>query len=284
MATKLKTALTIRKMSRGDLQGAVELSQELSWPHRAEDWDLFYKLGEGMVADIGGRIVGTIMGFRFGADYASIGMVIVTAEARGQGIGGKLMHAMLARLEGCNVVLNAPPGVLPFYTKLGFFPYGVVRQHQGPAPKMPLPELMSGERVRPVGGSDTILPELYSQASGLDRRGLLEALGKSSSSVVLSRDHEPVGFAFKRLFGKGQTIGPVVAPDLSGARVLISHCLGARPGKFCRIDVVEGLGLSRWLEAEGFPCVGALTTVVKGVAPRPQEGPQVFAIAAQTLC
>lgn len=283
MTTELKSRITLRAMTRADLSGAVELSQEQSWPHRAEDWEFFYDLGEGIVAETDGRLVGTIMSWRFGEDYATIGLVIVTSEIQGQGIGHKLMQAMLDRLDGCNVVLNATQEGLPLYAKLGFVPCGVVRQHQGPAPAMPLTELMPGERVRPVGGSDAGLATLYSQASGMDRTRIFEALCRDGKAVVLTRDHEPVGFALLRRFGRGQVIAPIVAPDLAGAKVLITHWLSARAGKFCRIDVVEGLGLSRWLEAEGLPCVGTVTTMVRGKAPLPQEGPQVFAIASQAL-
>jgi hypothetical protein len=75
----------------------------------------------------------------------------------------------------------------------------------------------------------------------------------------------------------------IVAPDLAGAKALITHWLSTRAGKFCRLDVVEGLGLSKWLEAEGLPCVGRVTTMVRGKAPQSGEGPKVFAVAAQAL-
>ena len=283
LATDVQAPVVLRDMTQDDLHAAIELSQEQSWPHRAEDWELFYELGEGIVAEIDGRVVGTIMAWRFGETYATLGMVIVTGEVQGRGIGRKLMEAMLTRLEGCNVVLNATQEGLPLYASMGFVPCGVVRQHQGPAPTMPLAELQPGERLRPLGGADEQLPELYSRASGMERGEVFEALARDSSAVVLSRDLEPVGFALLRRFGRGRAIAPIVAPDLAGAKVLITHWLGARAGRFCRIDAVEGLGLSRWLEQVGLPCVGTVTTMVKGTAPCPQKGPKVFAIAAQAL-
>jgi predicted N-acetyltransferase YhbS len=283
LATELKSPVVLRAMTRGDLHAAIELSQEQSWPHRPEDWELFLELGEGLVATLDERVVGTIMAWRFGSDYATIGLVIVTNLIQGQGIGRKLMQAMLDRLEGCNVVLNATAEGLPLYEKLGFVAYGEVRQHQGPAPSMPLAELMPGERVRPIGGSDEDIAQMWSRASGMDRTGLFKPLWKGNKCVVLSRDHEPVGFALLRRFGRGSAIAPIVAPDLAGAKALICYWLSARAGKFCRIDVVEGLGLSKWLEAEGLPCVGTVTTMVRGKAPQAGEGPKVFALAAQAL-
>jgi predicted N-acetyltransferase YhbS len=283
LATDLKSSVVLRPMARDDLPAAIELSREQSWPHRPEDWELFLELGEGIVAVLDERVVGTILGWRFGKDCATIGLVIVTNTIQGQGIGRKLMQAMLDRLEGYNVVLNATAEGLPLYAKLGFEACGEVRQHQGPAPTMPLAELMPGERVRPIGGSDAEIAQLWSRASGVDRSAMFKPLAKGNKCVVLTRDHEPVGFALLRRFGRGSAIAPIVAPDLSGAKALICYWLSARAGKFCRIDVVEGLGLSKWLEAEGLPCVGTVTTMVRGKAPQPGEGPKVFALAAQAL-
>jgi GNAT superfamily N-acetyltransferase len=283
LATELKSPVVLRDMTRNDLEGALELSREQAWPYRPEDWDLFLEMGEGLVATLDDRIVGTILAWRFGNDYATIGAVIVTNRIQKMGIGRQLMQAMLDRLEGRNVVLNATAEGLPLYQKLGFVAYGEVRQHQGPAPIMPLAELRPGERVRPIGGSAAEVTAMWSRASGMDRSAMFKPLAKGNKCVVLTRDHEPVGFALLRRFGRGSAIAPIVAPDLDGAKALICHWLNARAGKFCRIDVVEGLGLSKWLEAEGLPCISTVTTMVRGKAPQPDDGPRVFAVAAQAL-
>ncbi|RVQ69770.1 N-acetyltransferase [Croceicoccus ponticola] len=279
----VETQIVLRDMEATDLDAAIELSHEQSWPHRSEDWRLFFKLGEGIVATVDDRVVGTIMSWRYGPDYATIGMVIVTNEIQKRGIGRKLMEAMLERLEGYNVLLNATQEGMPLYSSLGFVPCGIVHQHQGPAPAMPLAELGEGERVRPFGQADNGLGELYSRASGMDRSTLFNALARDSSGVVLSRNHEPVGFALLRRFGRGRVIAPLVAPDLQGAKVLVTHWLGARVGRFCRIDVLEGLGISRWLEAMGLPKVGTVTMMVRGRAPAVAEGPRVFGLSAQAF-
>ena len=283
MITEVEAPIIVREMTQDDLRQAVELSQEQSWPHRVEDWELFFELGQGLVATCQDRVVGTIMAWRFGDDYATIGMVIVTNKIQRRGIGRKLMEAMIDQLEGYNILLNATQEGMALYQSLGFVPCGIVRQHQGPAPTMPLVELQADERVRPLGGADEELPEFYSRACGMDRRALFDALHSNSGAVVLSRNHEPVGFALLRNFGHGRSIAPIVAPDLHGAKVLITHWLGTRAGRFVRIDAVEGFGLSRWLEEVGLPCVGAVTTMVKGTAPTPEGDSKVFAIAAQAL-
>lgn len=284
MATQDAAQIVLRAMTADDIHAAAELSFEQQWPHREEDWARFLSLGEGIVAEADEKIVGTIMGWRFGADVATLGMVIVTNAAQGRGIGRMLMDAMLDRLKGRTVILNATAEGLPLYAKMGFAPIGTVCQHQGPAPVVPLAELRPGERVRPAGAADgEVLAKLYSEAMGMDRSEVLEALLADGSAVVLSQEHEQAGFALLRRFGRGWAIAPVVAPDLIGAKALVSHWLGTQTGSFCRIDIAEDSGLGPWLEELGLPEVGRVTQMALGPVPRPGGAARVFALAGQAL-
>ena len=283
MATLQAEQVLLRPMAAGDLEAAVELSLEQGWPHRIEDWKLFCDIGEGIVAERNGALVGTIMAWKFGATMASLGLVIVTNAAQGRGLGSQLVAAMLERLEGRTVLLNATAEGLPLYRKFGFTEIGEVYQHQGLAPAVPLAELQQDERIRPIGGADDCLGQLYSDANGIDRADLFTTLAKKGRTVVLTREHQPVGFAMLRRFGRGWCVAPVVAPDLGGAKALASHWLAAKAGSFCRLDVTDQSGLSPWLEDLGLPRVGMVTTMVRGTAPQPLGDAQVFAIAAQAL-
>lgn len=283
MATILAASLVLRPMTTADLEAATELSREQQWPHRDEDWELFLSLGEGLVAEVGDRLIGTIMAWRFGETMATIGMVIVSSAAQGQGIGRKLMEAMIEQLGDRTIVLNATEEGLPLYLKLGFIETGRIYQHQGPAPDIPLAELRPGERVRPKGKADGALGELYGNASGMDRQQLFDALAGHSRTVVLSHDQHPVGFAMLRRFGRGWSIAPVVAPDAAGAKALIHHWLAVKQGRFCRIDITAESGLGDWLEELGLPRVGSVRTMARGPAPVAAPFPAVFGLAAQAL-
>jgi GNAT superfamily N-acetyltransferase len=283
MATLHADHLLLRPMAAGDLEAAVELSLEQGWPHRLEDWSLFFDIGEGIVAERNGKILGTIMAWKFGADVATIGLVIVTNAAQGTGLGTQLLTAMLERLAGRRVILNATAEGLPLYAKFGFVEVGQVFQHQGPAPVMPLAELQTGERIRPIGGADDCLASMYSLADGIDRAALFATLAEEGRTVVLTRADQPVGFAMLRRFGRGWSVAPIVAPDLGGAKALASHWLAAKTGSFCRLDVTQDSGLSPWLEELGLPRVGSVTTMVRGTAPQVSADASVFALAAQAL-
>ncbi|MCF8710043.1 GNAT family N-acetyltransferase [Rhizorhapis sp. SPR117] len=266
-----------------DLPAAMELSIEQQWPHRNEDWELFLKLGEGLVAERDGKLIGTTMAWCFGEDMATIGMVIVSPAAQGQGIGRKLMEEMIRRLGNRTIVLNATEEGLPLYQKLGFVETGRVYQHQGLVKDVPLAELSPGDRIRPKGKADTSLASFYGAASGMDRRALFDTLAQESRTVVYTHDNVPAGFAMLRRFGRGWSIAPVVAPDSTSAKALILHWLAVKQRRFCRIDVTAEGDLSGWLDSLGLPCVGSVRTMARG--PAPVSGPEakVFALAAQAL-
>jgi predicted N-acetyltransferase YhbS len=276
-------SLTLRPMTGPDIATATVLSREQAWPHREEDWALFLEAGEGIVAERAGRVLGTVMAWRYGEDFAAVGMVIVASDVQGQGVGRKLMEAMLDRLAGRTVALNATAAGLPLYEKLGFVETGVIHQHEGIAPGVAVAEGIPGGRVRTMSRSDDGLGDLYSRASGMDRAALFETLAANAHTMVLTRDGQTVGFAQVRRFGRGWLVGPVVAPDPGGAKALILYGLRAHAGTFCRLDVTGGSGLSEWLEEIGLPRVDSVKTMARGRSPDRDPGISVHAIAAQAL-
>lgn len=103
--------------------------------------------------------------------------------------------------------------------KLGFIDQGLLTQHQ--CRKMPAGHtapLPKGASLRPALPQDlATLVELDLAASGLSRQPLLAAmLASAEQALVLEQQGIAVGFAFRRRFGHGNMIGPVVAPGLTG--------------------------------------------------------------------
>lgn len=274
----------IRPMAPADLPAAHALSQAVRWPHRVEDWRLALGLGEGVVAEAGGVVVGTAMAWRFGARGGSTGMVIVAPGRQGQGIGGRLMAAILPALGDRTVMLHATEAGVPLYRRLGFAPAGDVRQHQGLArPPGPI-AVEPGERLRPVTAGDVAaLAALDEAATGMDRGAALRALLGVSEGVVLERGGAACGFALLRPFGRGRVIGPVAAPDSGAARLLAGHWIGRHAGDFLRMDVPAASGLPPWLAAQGLEQVDAVTRMVRGPVPAAGHAVRSFALANQAL-
>lgn len=268
----------IREMVEGDLPAAHGLSMAVRWPHRLEDWRFALSQGAGVTAERDGTVLGTAMGWCFGAGQATFGLLIVSPEAQGQGLGRRLMEAALAGLGARAISLHATPEGEGLYRRLGFVALGSVQQHQGVVRGG---GGGAGGEVRAAGAA--LLPvvaALDAGACGMDRRGLLAAAMAEAECAVLSRGGEVCGFAMLRPFGRGEVLGPVVAPDGAGARELIGHLLARRAGRFVRIDVPEAAGLGGFLEEAGLVPVDTVTRMVRGTPP---AGAGVWALVSQAF-
>lgn len=288
-ALSTRSTVTFRPFMPDDIAAAHALSLDVKWPHRADDWRLVADAGSGFVALSGDRIVGTALCWKYGENGASLGMVIVSPDQQGRGIGRELMERLLDMLGGRTTVLHATPAGQPLYEKLGFHAIGTINQHQAADFRVQQIALKPGERLRPLQAADTPrLIDLASRASGLDRSALLPALLDVAQGVALERDGCVLGFALLRRFGRGHAIGPVVvehATDESTrlAQALISHCLAANTGAFTRIDTPGDSGLTPWLEALGLKCVDTVVKMSRNGAPASDRSVVQFAIVNQAL-
>ncbi|MDI5936110.1 GNAT family N-acetyltransferase [Halomonas kalidii] len=280
----LDTDITCRRMLESDLPAAHRLSQAVRWPHRLEDWQLVHRLGSGFVAERNGEVIGTAMCWSHGSDYASLGMIIVSPEAQGKGIGRALMESILDLIGERNTLLLATPEGQPLYERLGFKPIGTVHQHQGTVVQPEIVAPPPGERIRPAGVNDRAkLIELATAGTGMPRAAALNELLQVADGVVIDSSGELTGLALMRRFGRGYVIGPVVVPDPERAKAMISHLLGAHADAFVRIDVHDSSQLSPWLEELGLLQVDTVVAMVRGEAPEPAPGLQQFAIINQAL-
>jgi predicted N-acetyltransferase YhbS len=278
--------VVLRPMTAADLAQAHALSAELRWPHRLADWKQMFSHAQGIVAERDGEIVATGLRWRWGERHATIGLVIVTPACQGRRIGNRLMGALLEGLEDRTVLLHATADGRGLYERLGFARTGELRQHQGIAQSPPLIALQPGWRLRPAGLNELpALQALDAAARGMPRGALVaDLLQNADACVVLDHDNEPAGFAMLRRFGRGPSIGPVVAPSAEGAQALIAHLAGVNAGHFTRIDIDFASGLAEWLESFGLLRVDAPTTMVRGTPlAAPPGAPALFAIVTQAV-
>ena len=70
-------------------------------------------------AYVDGQPVGFGRAISDGVYQAAIYEMAIVPEFQKQGIGSRIMRAILERLPGCNVILYASPGKEDFYRKLG---------------------------------------------------------------------------------------------------------------------------------------------------------------------
>lgn len=282
--TMAPDGVVLRAMQADDLGAAHALSLEVHWPHRLADWQLVFELGQGIVAERDGELVGAAMSWLWGPGHATLGLVIVDPRCRGRRIGFRMMQALLALLSGRSIWLNATQAGRGLYERLGFVRVGEVRQHQGTALSAPLVALAEGWRLRPSDHNDQAsLIKLDALGRGMPRDHLLTGLLTQADTVVLDYADQARGFAMLRRFGRGLVIGPVVAPDAAGAMALIAYLVGLSAGKFVRIDVDFDGGLTEWLESLGLLRVDMATEMLRGSMPAGEAVVRRFALVTQAL-
>lgn len=265
------------------LEGALHLSQEMSWPYRLEDWAVALELGRGFVlSDHAGTVIATAAWWAYGETHASCGMIIVAKAAQGRGYGARLMDALLAAAHPRTITLNSTAEGLALYERRGFVRIGVIQQHQGiPHEHHQTPP---ARLVRAMAPSDAdAVARLDRQATGWARRQMLDRLVQAGDGHVLVRDGEPRGYAISRPFGRGHVIGPVVAESAADARALIEGALARLRQVFVRVDTAATSQLGPWLESIGLPQVSDATTMVKGPHMPPARPARMFALANQSF-
>jgi ribosomal protein S18 acetylase RimI-like enzyme len=261
----------LRPFEPGDLPAAHAMSSALKWPHRLEDWQFALSLGQGVIAECGGKVLGTALSWNWGVDYATIGLVIVAPELQGQRIGNRMMSALLDRVAPRNVLLHATVAGRGLYERLGFVTTGEIVQHQGMLGNLPTVAGREGDRLRPLAYADVeSLIAIDARGAGMPRAELLRRLLAQGKTIVLERGGQLAGFAVLRRYGHGHAVGPVAAPDVDAARLLIAACCRHTEG-LLRVDVDAASGLSPWLESLGLPRTGDVSVMVRGRVP--QRGP-----------
>jgi len=268
--------------ARAHLEGALKLSQEMSWPYLLKDWEFALQLGRGFVVTSAGAVVGTALWWPYGDTHASAGMIIVSKAVQGRGYGAWLMDALLAAARPRIITLNSTAEGLALYARRGFASIGMLHQHHGiPRQRRDMPP--PGD-VRAMVPSDFgAIVGLDHEATGWTRREMLNRLIEVGDGYVLLRDGIPRGYAISRLFGRGHVIGPVVAESPTDARALIEAALAPLGSVFVRVDTSTTSQLGEWLEGIGLQQVGDATTMVLGTQ-MPSTGPaRTFALANQSF-
>ncbi|MFN3746913.1 MAG: GNAT family N-acetyltransferase [Hyphomicrobiaceae bacterium] len=274
--------LELTRFEPRHVPGALRLSQEMGWPYRREDWELAAMVGQGLVLERAGDVLGTALWWNYGEAYAAAGMMIVTASAQGRGHGSQLFNALLEATDGRNVLLNSTDEGLTLYKRRGFTAWGTVLQHQG-TPSLPVAS-NARDDVRPATVSDLAAMQAFDErATGTPRSPIVAALASVGNAVVIERAGQVAGYAIARRFGRGYVVGPVAAESTEDARLLIRAHLAALRGQFVRIDVYADQGLGDWLERFGLKRVSHATAMVKGRRPVSEGPARIYALANQSF-
>ncbi|MGB0659836.1 MAG: GNAT family N-acetyltransferase [Mangrovicoccus sp.] len=277
---------TARPLSLADRGLLHELAVGVFWPHRGRDLDLLLRLGRGYIAtDEIGRAMGSTMAFESGEDFAFLGMMVVAPRLQAQGTGRWLLRLVLRDCGARDFRLTATKSGFPLYESEGFVPQALIRQHQGVARSIHLPDPVSGLELRPLTAEDH--PEILAldaHAYGASRPQMLEALYEKSEGMVALSGGKICGFALMRNFGRGRVIGPIVAERDRIAMQMIAPLIQAHEGQFLRVDCpTESPVFEAFLAAAGLGVYDTVTEMSRGTHRRASQGPVTFGMASHSI-
>ena len=281
--SKIVSAPTkLTKFNNRHVLGALKLSQEMGWPYRREDWEFASAVGQGLVLERAGDVIGTALWWNYGPAYAAAGMIIVTASAQGCGYGSQLFDGLLEATDGRNVLLNSTEDGLSLYKRRGFTAWGTVLQHHGPLRVRVARNARDGIRTATVSELAAI-QAFDERATGMPRSSMVAALVDAGTVMVIERAGQVAGYVIARRFGRGYVVGPVAAESAEDARLLILAQLSTLGEQFVRIDVYAEHGLGDWLESLGLKRVSDATAMVRGRLPVSDGRARMYALANQSF-
>jgi GNAT superfamily N-acetyltransferase len=116
-------ALAIEVLTQADVASGMLLSTEAGWNQTADDWKHFIVQGSTIgVRDQNGRLVASAAALPYDGPFGYVGMVLVTADWRRQGIATRLVDRCIDELRGRGLVpvLDATAAGAEVYRHQGF--------------------------------------------------------------------------------------------------------------------------------------------------------------------
>jgi hypothetical protein len=251
----------VRRMTRDELDGAVERAAREGWNPGLHDASCFWAIDpDGFFAgELDGRVVACGAALRYDDRFAFCGLYVVDPAYRGRGLGLELTRARLAHVGGCNAGLDGVLGMAGRYERLGYR-----RAHLStrftftPRQAFPEPDWL----VPPSAVDFGKLADYDAAHFPARREGFLRAwLGQPDSRALVLRDGSTVkGYGVIRRCRQGHKVGPLFANDEEGAGALLGALCNHGLGGPVSLDVPEpnaaGVALARRLGMEpAFACV-----------------------------
>ncbi|MCE5249794.1 GNAT family N-acetyltransferase [bacterium] len=234
--------LNIRPMKTDDIPEGMRLKTAAGWNQTVSDWKLYLDLSPGgcFVAEMNGRIVGTITAINYHDSISWIGMMLVDPGYRRTGIASRLMRHALEYLGSCGTIkLDATPLGKMVYDRLGFRDEYRLLRLIARSPQVDKP---SDTRISPLVDSDwTVLAVMDHAVFGADRIAVLRSFARHNPETALKivRDGVLRGYCMGRPGTGFYQIGPVVAQTADDAFGLVNEATGALAGLPVVIDIPD---------------------------------------------
>ncbi|MEM7291930.1 MAG: GNAT family N-acetyltransferase [Pseudomonadota bacterium] len=228
--------MIVARACDADVPAMVSMVQSMGWPQREADLQFALDAGSVWVAKAsrGGGAIAMAAWWAYGTNEARLGLVIVHQEHQRQGLAGLLVNRCLEEARGRRVSLLSTTDGLQLYRNTGFEKIGGSRRYQGKI----VGDLEPDARVRAAKSNEfSKICELDREASGFDRKTVLEHIATLGRMFLLEHNGEMTGFVMTRPFLHGTVVGPMIAADANDAIALFnSICIQGE----ARIDCLSG--------------------------------------------
>ena len=258
-------------MIADDIAAGLRLKEIAGWNQTAADWERFLNASpQGcFVAEVDGRVHGTVTTIVFENRFAWVGMVLVDPEFRGRGIGTALLEKAIEYLDTLKVLaikLDATPQGKPLYEKLGFVSECEIERwtlHRALSLKTTTDDLRAPLLTK-------LSPEVLEtdrQVFGADRGSLLNSLHHDAPELTISVSSKGVleGYAFGRRGAFADHLGPWMSKNADAAHRLLETFLTRSARQTLIVDWMKANKLAGTLLAlAGFSYSRALTRMYRG--------------------
>lgn len=253
----------MRPLTLGDLPACLDLARDRDWLPEEHKWRLLFEVGTVYgLRDGAGDLAGTGILTQFGPGLAAIGMVLVAKRYGRRGIGRQIMTRMLAETPGMTVFLYATRYGQPLYEDLGFEVTGMAFTHVGQFAPPPSPVASR----RATSSDWPAIRRLDTEVTGADRAPILDWLARSAIATrVIERDGEITGYGAALANLENVSAAPIIAADVSDARVLIRDLSAAAGDLPLRLDLDGRFPeLREWATRHGASLRSSTTLMVRG--------------------
>ncbi len=258
-------------MQGTDMNTVMQIKNAENWNQTVEDWQFLMRSGSELclVAVLKNRVIGTVTAINYQNRLAWIGMMLVSKNHRGMGVGKLLLNTIIEKLKDCvSIKLDATPAGIPVYKKLGFIKEFTIDRMVS---KEPRTIDTDQHRETPMGVSRILESDITHIANidktlfGADRSDLFRFLYDSHKNIglQLKKNKQLKGYLFGRKGSDFVQVGPVMADSTLVARKLLCEVFQKLKGQSVVVDVLgDKTDLKNWLFSIGFSGQRSFTRMV----------------------
>jgi GNAT superfamily N-acetyltransferase len=226
----MSNELTIRNMTRPEVNELVEWAAREGWNPGLNDAELFWATDPDafIAADIDGKLIGGGAITSYNGEFGFMGFFIVRPEYRGQGLGNTIWHARRDRLldrlrPGAAIGMDGVFTMQDYYASGGFvFSHRNLR-FRADIPEHAIAQLAEDIAIMPLADVpfEQVL-EYDRSCFPAPRTAFVKAWTEQPDALALAchRDGELLGYGVLRRCREGCKLGPLFANDAATANAL----------------------------------------------------------------